>query len=71
MPSKYSEEQKNEAIAMLHIGEHIGFVHYTTGIPERTLRSRRQKLGERHGGGVPVKIGDAVKGAGGRQLEGG
>lgn len=46
MPSKYSEQQKNEALEMLRIGDHIGFVHYTTGIPERTLRHWRQKLRE-------------------------
>ena len=46
MPSKYSEKDKNEAIEMLRIGDHIGFVHFTTGIPERTLRHWRQKLRE-------------------------
>lgn len=46
MSSKYSEEQKNEAIEMLRIGDHVGLVHYTTGIPERTLRHWRQKLRE-------------------------
>ena len=44
MPSKYSEQEKIEALEMLRIGDHIGFVHYTTGIPERTLRDWRQKL---------------------------
>ena len=44
MPSKYSDAQKQEAIEMLKIGDEIAFVHYSTGIPERTLRSWRKQL---------------------------
>ena len=44
MPSQYSSQQKRDAMEMLTIGDDIGFVHYTTGIPERTLRQWRQDL---------------------------
>ena len=33
MPSKYSDQQKAEAMQMLEIGDHIGYVHFATGIP--------------------------------------
>lgn len=47
MPSKYSQELKNDALEMLRLGEPITFVHFSTGIPERTLRDWRQNLRER------------------------
>ncbi len=47
MPSKYSVQQKAEAMRMLEIGDHIGYVHFTTGIPERTLRDWRKKMRDR------------------------
>ena len=44
MPSQYSDAQKQEAMEMLKIGDEIAFVHYSTGIPKRTLRSWRKQL---------------------------
>ena len=44
MPSKYSDQQKREAVEMLEIADDIAFVHDSTGIPKRTLRRWRQNL---------------------------
>ena len=55
MPSKYSDQQKREALQMLEIGDHIGYVHYATGIPERTLRRWRQELPEQPNGQMAEK----------------
>ena len=44
MPSKYTPAQKENALEMLEIGKDIGFVHFRTGIPERTLRDWRKQL---------------------------
>ncbi len=44
MPSKYTDAQKQEALEMIELGDNISFVHFSTGIPERTLRSWRKKL---------------------------
>lgn len=46
MPSQYSDLQKQHAMSMLAIGDDIGFVHNSTGIPERTLRLWRKQLNE-------------------------
>ena len=55
MPSQYSDAQKQEAMEMLNIGDEIGFVHYTTGIPERTLRSWRKQLADQADGQMAEK----------------
>ncbi|MCY4071574.1 MAG: hypothetical protein OXG60_09745 [Chloroflexi bacterium] len=44
MPSKYTDAQKQEALGMIKLGDSISFVHFSTGIPERTLRSWRNEL---------------------------
>ncbi len=44
MHSKYSDAQKQEALGMIELGDSISFVHFSTGIPERTLRSWRKQL---------------------------
>lgn len=44
MRSKYSDAQKQEALGMIELGDSISFVHFSTGIPERTLRSWRKQL---------------------------
>ena len=46
MPSNYTDQQKSAAMEMLAIGDNIAFIHYSTGIPERTLRRWRQKRHE-------------------------
>ena len=55
MPSHYSSQQKRDAMEMLAIGDDIGFVHYTTGIPERTLRRWRQNQHQQPDGQMAEK----------------
>ncbi len=44
MPTKYSDHTKDEAMHLLALGEDISFIHFQTGVPERTLRYWRQKI---------------------------
>ena len=55
MPSQYSEQAKQDALEMLRIGDDISAVHYTTGIPERTLRRWRHALDQRPDGQMAEK----------------
>ncbi len=55
MPSKYSDAQKQEAMEMLKIGDEIAFVHYSTGIAKRTLRSWRKQLTDQSNGQMAEK----------------
>ena len=55
MPSNYTDQQKSAAMEMLAIGDNIAFIHYSTGIPERTLRRWRQKRHEQSNGQMAEK----------------
>lgn len=56
MPSKYTAAQKEDALEMIRIGDNIGFVHFETGIPERTLRRWRKRLEDDANGQKAEKI---------------
>ena len=55
MPSKYKDAQKQQALEMIKIGASISSVHFSTGIPERTLRTWRKKLSDQANGQMAEK----------------